>query len=162
MAKIKSASPELTGGETLTVACKHPGGLVLQLFDWAEATEIGPAGPRTVRVARKTGAPIIVKGPAKSFFDADHRRGIDFDLEGGYALTPGVPAEFWRLWLEQYRTSDLVRNKVVFAADPTSAKSWAREHEKLRSGFEPIDPANLQKAGGHDRLAVGTADDVRR
>jgi hypothetical protein len=149
---------ETTGGETLTVACKHPGGLVLQLHEWGEVTEPSPSGPRAVRVARKVGKPVIVKGPSLNWFDADYRRKVDFDIIGPYALTPGVPADFWRLWLEQYKTSDLVKNRVVFAADPASVKSQCRELEKTRSGFEPLDPTNLQKSGGRDRLAVETAD----
>jgi hypothetical protein len=156
MAKTKPV--ELTGGETVLVACRVPMGLRLQLNEWHEVQEPGPAGPRTVRQSRRCGDPIVVHGPSKSYFDADHRRKIDFDLEGGFALTP-VPRAFWDLWFEQYRTSDLIRNKLIFAADASSTKAQARELEKSRTAWEPLDANNpMAKSDRPDRLLTEKAD----
>jgi hypothetical protein len=132
--------------------------LQLQLWTWGEQTEPSPSGPRTTRVARKSGAAITVKGPAKSWFDPDYRRQVEWDIVGHFAMTPNVPRQFWELWLEQYRDSDLVKNRVVWASDAASAKSWVREHEKLHSDFSPLDPNDPMARGGRDRLITERAD----
>lgn len=59
-------------------------------------------------------------------------------LEGGYALTHGIPAAFWEKWLEQNKMAPYVQNKMIFALDRASTKAKARELDELKSGLEPI------------------------
>ena len=49
-------------------------------------------------------------------------------------------------WLKQNQTHDAVISGLIFCADKrVNAEAKAREGAKLRSGFEPLDPANLPR-----------------
>lgn len=62
-------------------------------------------------------------------------------LEGGYALTPGIPADFWAEWLAQNKDNPIVVNKTIFASDTRDAiEGLADDHKEFRSGFEPLVP----------------------
>lgn len=63
-------------------------------------------------------------------------------VEGGYAMTPGIPVDFWETWLEQNRLAPYVTAGMIFA-EPSmeDATAHAAEQEDTRSGHEPIDPA---------------------
>jgi hypothetical protein len=58
-----SSTDAAYGAATVTVACKMPHGVWLQLHELVECTEPHPAlGTRQVKQARKVGEPIMVKG----------------------------------------------------------------------------------------------------
>ena len=59
-------------------------------------------------------------------------------LEGGFALTHGIPAEFWETWLEQNKLADYVKNNMIFALDRAGARDKSRELGELKSGMEPL------------------------
>jgi hypothetical protein len=129
------------GSNTVTVVCKLPHGIWLQLHEWGESIEPHPlTGTRTVKVARKVGKPILIKG----------YRGLPFtgpipgiETNCGYALTPGVPKDFWEKWLEQNKSLLIVKNELIFAHnDKASVKDFTRGNETVICGFEPIDPDN--------------------
>jgi hypothetical protein len=62
-------------------------------------------------------------------------------MTNGYAMTHGVDADFWEKWKEQNKTTDMVRNKMVFAQeDLEDAKAEAAENRSRDSGFGPIKP----------------------
>lgn len=130
---------------TVTVACKIPHGMVLQLQRPSERMEDTRDGPKPRTYWVKCGEIYRVRGPAypvgtipKGF----RRAPIN---EGGYALTPGIPADFWNQWVEQNAKADFVvapdgaEHGMIFAyPDMEDAASAAREQEKLLSGLEPI------------------------
>jgi hypothetical protein len=130
---------------TVTVACKIPQGIILQLQRPAERMEDTRDGPRPRTYWVKFGEIFFVRGPAypvgtipKGF----RRPPIN---EGGYALTNGIPADFWEQWAEQNAKADFVvapdgaEHGMIFAyPDMEDAASAAREQEKLLSGLEPI------------------------
>lgn len=129
---------------TVTVACKLPNGLWLQLYDMVDGREMTPQGPQVTKVARKSGAPIKLNGCALRFGQTS-----EVPMPGGYALTQ-VPADFWAKWLEANEDSDIVQNRLVFAhdtADKASAQAREQLREKVRSGLEPIDPKNPPRVG---------------
>lgn len=123
--------------ETITVCSKLPNGLILQLSQPIDIKVAGPNGEvRVEKIPRKFGPKYTLNGTGT--FRHDEEKAAKF---GGYALTHGIPADFWRMWLEQYRDSDLVKNKIVFAhAKPKSAAAMAKENAKTKSGLEPLDP----------------------
>lgn len=126
--------PARTGG-TVTVACKVPNGMVLQLYDFEDVSEpIMGGGWRTVKKAKKVGNPVKVRGPALAVGAPVYKR-----IAGGYGLTEGVPAEFFAKWLEQNRDADYVLNKMIFAHSSDTV-GMAKEHRATRSGYEPLDP----------------------
>lgn len=128
----------------VTVACKLPNGLWLQLYDMVDGREMTPQGPNTVKVARKRGEPIKLNGCALKFGQTS-----EVPMPGGYALTQ-VPADFWERWLAANEDADIVQNRLVFAHDSADkAASQARDQlkEKVKSGLEPIDPKNPPRVG---------------
>lgn len=128
---------------TVTVACKIPQGLRLQLQ--APMYRKMPTGQgreneyQDVEFMVFVGTPYYVFGPAvPAMGGVPNGYILPKAIEGGYALTEGIPAEFWEKWLEQNRLAPYVENKMIFAYDPASAKSAAREHGELTSGLEPL------------------------
>jgi hypothetical protein len=132
------------GATTVTVACKLPAGLWLQLWDMVDVPEGSPTGTRNIKKAQKKGAPIKLNGCALPFGAVP-----EFPMPGGYALTT-IPADFWEEWCRQNADSDILANRIIFAhASPTDTEAQAREQarNKVKSGFEPIDPRNPPKVG---------------
>jgi hypothetical protein len=129
---------------TVTVACKLPNGLWLQLWDTQDVPESSPTGTRMIKKAFKKGEPIKLNGCALPFGAVP-----EYPLPGGYALTT-IPADFWAEWVKQNPDSDALANRVIFAhATPSDTDAQAREQarDKVKSGFEPIDPKNPPKVG---------------
>lgn len=129
-------------GSTVTVACKIPNGLELRLhegFDWDEPVMGG--GTRTTKMFRQIGNSVFIKGSA-----APH--GVPIVLHGGYALTPGVDADFWEKWVEQNAETALVKRHMIYAMPrEDSAAAKGREQTEIKSGMERLDPAKLPKTG---------------
>lgn len=145
-AKSEIAAPSIhnelgKGSRTVTVACKFPAGIILQLCREVKFVEEGLGGTRINRVRYdKAGPTHTVRGPAtpNGQVPKGYVRAV---VEGGYALTPGIPEDFWTEWLKQNEENPLVINKMIFAhADHGTIQSTARSREGLLSGFEPIVP----------------------
>lgn len=131
------AKPITTGTETVTVACKLPNGLILRVFDMVETQEAVQGGYRTVKIARPKGNSITIKGYLEKYNPALPPAAVS----SSFALTSGVPKDFWELWLSQNADLEAVVKGHIFAADHhNTVKSMTREREDLRSGLEPIDP----------------------
>jgi hypothetical protein len=57
----------------------------------------------------------------------------------GAAFTFNVDKDFWETWLEQHKSTEMVKNNLIAAFDTEAdARAWAKEHEKQLSGMEPI------------------------
>lgn len=134
--------PKLSG--TVTVACKIPMGLQLQLQHAMETRipngHTGGSDGYTLTKSMVFGGPkYFVFGPS---MPANGGRPDNYilpdKLEGGYALTHGIPAGFWAEWVEQNGMSAFVENRMVFAMDQASVVSKAREQAELKSGLEPL------------------------
>jgi hypothetical protein len=116
---------------TVTVACKLPMGFWLRIQEVYFRRVAAPGGYMTEQAARDIGEPILIKGPGHA-----PNRMPRAPIEGGYALTHGVPADIWAKWLDQNRESAMVRNHMVFAHGDTSG--MAREYRDMKSGLEPL------------------------
>lgn len=122
---------------TVTVGCKLPHGIYLEnidpkVFDGVdkkEGVQARPSGQR-VRIhgnARPVGVEIPEDAP---------------QIVSGYAITPGVPADFWDTWLSQNKDAPFVKAGLIFAhAKADSTIAMARDGKKIRSGFEGLDPS---------------------
>ncbi len=130
-------------GRTVTVACKFPAGIRLQLCTEVKFVEETMAGGRIQRTRYdKVGETYIVRGPSTP--NGQTPKGYKRpEVEGGYALTSNIPADFWEKWLHQNAENPLVTGKMIFAS-PTRdhAIGESQELEGTRSGFEPLDPDN--------------------
>jgi hypothetical protein len=128
-------------GETVVVACKLPNGIVLQLCKKEQATEQTPSGPRTVEIGVKSGDKYVVRGASIPWGTTPK-----YLMVGGYALTSGIPREFWDEWLRQNDDNDFVKRGLVFAhVAMEDTEAHAMEGEKVSTGLEPIDPNRLPK-----------------
>jgi len=128
--------------ETVTVACKLPHGLRLRLFKMIDVVEGAPSGSRMVQVAQQIGEQVVIRG----YLEPNVGELLIPSRMSSWAFTDGVDKEFMTEWLKQNQGHDAVQAGLIFAADKRSnAEARAREFDKLRSGFEPIDPANLPK-----------------
>ena len=118
----KPSASQASSTATVTVGCKLPHGLILDLAE--------PGQPeRRVVIAGKNRARII----------------------GGYGLTPGVPKDFWDEWLAKHQALSFVKQGLVFAhKTEASAVAEAKEKSELRTGFEEIDrnalPSKIETA----------------
>lgn len=149
MAKVAAApsvqtTPKSVG--TVTVACKFPAGVVLQLCEKVEYEVRTQAGGVVKQVRYdKVGRTFTVRGPA----DPNGQAPKGFrrpEIEGGYALTSNIPADFWAEWERQNAQNPLVLNKIIFAAGTRdSVIDEALDNAAVRSGFEALEPDSTGK-----------------
>ena len=120
----------------ITVGCKLPNGLKLRIFNMVPFSEpIMGGGWRETMIAQDTGEEVRLYGYA-----VPPNLRPKYLIIGDYALTPNVPAAFFRTWLEQNKESDLVKRGLVFAhKDGAQAQDMAEERKDLKSGFEPLE-----------------------
>lgn len=141
------ASPVQAKGnvDTVYVACKLPNGIVLQCDEMVEHREpVMGGGFKEVKVARRTGETYRIAGNA---LDVEKIKAgeINHLVIGGFAITPGIPKEFWDRWYEQHKHMDIVKGGHIYAhTQDASVRDYARDGQKLRSGLEPIDAENPQ------------------
>jgi hypothetical protein len=188
MSDAQAASPQprvqrrATGTDTVTVACNLPSGFILQLYDVEEVTQFLPNG-REFKENQCTLRPDLgrwaLHGPvnrsALAATGRDDKLPDDYRLipgdapDTGYALTFGVPRDFWERWLKDNEKSPIVLGKHVFAASTTSrAVGQAKEYRELKSGFQGLNQAgdyrvpngrSVRKFDRTDNSAGPEADD---
>ena len=138
MTSETSPSPVSKAGDTVTVACKMPHGLVLRVFDMRDKDVVaaGGTGRFSVKEAVERKQRVTLNGFAHPQDKAPLAPQV-----GGFGLTFGVPLEFFELWLTQNKDSDVVQNGLVFAhTKRDGAEGEAREKTDLQSGLERLDP----------------------
>jgi hypothetical protein len=87
------------GSGTVTVCCKLPNGIYLQLHEMTERTiPDAMIGTRQIKMARAVGDRVLIKG-YKGLYHNDEPK--DIPIIRGYATTPGIDRFFWESWLEQ-------------------------------------------------------------
>lgn len=125
--------------ETVSIACKLPHGLILQLQRKKTIAEPTPTAPdRTVEISERFGPTYTIKGFANGAKDPDVM------VIGHFAINNGIPADFAAKWFEQNDEHPAVVGGFIYLHKSASgATGYAREHAKMLSGFEPADPAAL-------------------
>jgi hypothetical protein len=130
------------GARTYTVASKLQTGLTAHIFaPFEERHPVLGHGVQAVTVwRRKPGSPeVIINGSAQS---RDHGARLK-DLVAGHAITKGVDAEFWDTFVEQHKDADYIQNRLLIwwpeNDDGESISDYAKDGEKLLSGYEPLD-----------------------
>jgi len=125
---------------TVVVACKHPNGMILRLFDMVKVMyDVQGGGKREVEEARERPGSkhVVINGPATPF--GGRPKG---PIEGGYVLTFGVDAEFFAEWMKQHRDTDYVKNQIIKGYNKEAdAVVESRKLESVKTGLEPIDPS---------------------
>jgi hypothetical protein len=125
---------------TVTVACKVPNGILLQIYEFeTRQVSVMAGGLREVKIAKPLPWSHRLNGPAKKLGQE-----VGYSIIQGAALTHGVDADNFAIWMSQRKGDLIVKNGLVFAhAKPESVAAQAAEHRDQRSDFEPIDPKNL-------------------
>src|SRR5271156_4718818 len=145
MTKLKAVVSTIEkSGPTVCVACKIPNGLKLQLQTTMPTIVDTPRGPEMKDFWVKGGREWNVRGPA---YPVAPPAGYPKPpmIEGGYAITRGIPKEFWDKWYEQNRNASYCQphegseHGFIFAyADLDDTIAAAIEHEELLTGLEPL------------------------
>ena len=133
--KQKQAATPETGTATVTVALKHPTGIVLEVFE-KKILQVpdGVGRLRDETIFRSTGKQYALNGNRVPFGKMPN-----YKIIAGYALTDGIPKVVWETWLEQHQDSPLVENKLIMAYEKQDmAEDFANDHQATRSGFEPL------------------------
>lgn len=123
-----------TTGQLVTVCCKLPHGLILELAELRkEAPLMGGGGE--VDVYRPTGERVTITGSGGKH-DKSPNPGR---VVAGYGLTD-ISAEFWNKWAAQNKGFPPLAKGLLFAqATRDKAGSQAKEHAALKTGMEPLD-----------------------
>ena len=133
-----------TGGATVSVASKLPMPFVLQLHDKVKMHEpvMGGGQREVIAYQKRFGAPTFtIEGNSFAQNKGPHQQ-----LVGGYAITHGIPKDFWDEWVSQQGESDIVKNEMIFAHEQAnSTTSNATDLQNLKSGMERLDPVALPK-----------------
>lgn len=138
---------------TVTVACRLPHGIMIQAYNMIEASEpVMGGGSRTVKKAIPRGKSFHVLGTAVP-------HGHQLPLENGFMLTHGVDADTFNAWYQDNKDQDFIKNGLVWAfasSKDTDIRARAKELRDIKSGFERIDPFNLEDvfAGDDGRLSA--------
>jgi hypothetical protein len=143
---------------SVTVGSKDPGRLFLRLCRKITAHE--PVMGGGMREFEKW---VFDDGPNKSV--VLHGTAVEWGVQrnyqvvGGYALTPNVDADFWKEWCSQNKGSPLLVTGILIAT-PKHADTLvlARQNAGIRSGLEPVDPNKVHNMG--DGFTVEIDDSV--
>lgn len=158
----KQASETGTARDVVTVALKHPTGIVIEAFEKVKTQEpVLGGGFRDSVAYRSTGQQYPLHGNRVPFGKMPN-----YEIIGGYALTPNIPKEIWEVWKEQHHDSDLIKNNLITAYEKLDmSQDFAKEHETTRSGLEPLkhvgDPRVDKKRTREGKFvdAIVTADE---
>lgn len=144
------AVPPSRSGETVIVASKLPNRHTLVLCEKYIAKEpVLGGGVRDVEMWRPNPNRTVILNGTGVVPNTERT----WQMTHGYALTPGVPADFWAEWLKQNRGCDLLTEGIIFAHTKTAdVQAAARDARKIKTGLEPINPNETISMG--DGMAV--------
>ncbi|QDH14119.1 hypothetical protein E3E12_07900 [Formicincola oecophyllae] len=126
--------------ETVTVICRLPSGVRLDLYDMKGLAETAQAN--------KAGAQMVPGAPVRSVILEGARHDRRYAKFTNAMLGMGgrtvVDAAFWEAWLAQNKNSELVRRNLVFAeASTAKAEGKLKEVGSHPTGLEGVDTAKL-------------------
>ena len=128
-------------GDTMSVACKVPMGLILRVHRKVMMPHKTTEGMiRDVPEYHQFGKEYMVYGPSHP-----QNAGPHCTIIGDYAITHGIPTEVWNLWSQQHRGDMMVINRMIFAYSSNKIAGAAKEHAELKSGLERLDSSRLPK-----------------
>lgn len=139
VAKAAAVSKPARTGATVTVGCKMPHGLVLRLQrkEKVRYPVMGGGFKEEDEYRPLPNSPVItIHGT-----DVPHGQAPRCLIVHGYAMTSGVPKEFFELWLEQNKDLDAVVNGMIIANESLEdVKAEAQDNRDVKSGLEAINP----------------------
>jgi len=144
--------------DTVTVALKHPHGVVLRIFDMQDVQEPTRDGT-TKRVKRAQQRmdvkPFTIRGYLEPNRDP---ASLQPSQMSRFGITRGVPKDIWERWLAQNQDLALVENRLIFGFDDeASVSDMARDMERVSCGLEPLDPQAMREASERARARAAQA-----
>lgn len=154
-AQQERATAPATGTATVVVGCKLPHGLHLDLFEKRTINEVTMGGSKAVEQYFQTGQRVTLNGTASL-----PGQGPRAAMRNGFAITRGVPKDFWDRWYAHNKTLPAVVNGLIVAEDSVSrVADAAKERKNEKTGQERIDPKNIPILD--PRLRVATSEDQK-
>ena len=139
MAEVQNKVPE---SGTVSIACKLPHGLIMQLYDMVGRSEpVLGGGMREFKIAQQKGEPVRLKGVAVPFGKIPN-----FVIKSGAAITANVDAQFAAEWFKANKDHDAVKNNLVFIVGKGDLGK-VKEMKDVRSGLEPLDMSEVSRDG---------------
>jgi len=141
-----SAKPLAPSARTVVICCKVPNGIWMQLQVKQKRPEMTRDGMTMAEYNVFGGKKYYINGPA--YPNGTPPKGFPERplMVGGYALTFGVPADFWDEWAEQNKLADFLKpttgedHGAIFAYPSLEeTKAVAKENEAYLTGLEPLD-----------------------
>lgn len=128
-------------GATVTLGCKLPHGLYLDLYAEKHLPGADPVLQARVKVNGTNSSEII----------------------GGHGVTLGVSKEHWEEWKRRNHQNVALAKGFIFAHDKAeTAVAMAKERKDVRTGFEGLDGNNPAKAVGVSAKALERADEMAK
>lgn len=129
--------------EMVTIACKTPHGLVLEVgYDIINNGVVRSDKYKSFTLKGTNSNLVIAGQPAM--------------LNPEPGVTPNIPKDFWEAWLASKagKNHPAVKNGLIFVIpkDVGAAKELQTEVRKVRSGLEPLDPNKMPE--GVEELPV--------
>jgi hypothetical protein len=125
------------GDRTVSVVCKLPRGLYLQLTKFVEQdVKVMGGGVEKRKVPMRVGEMVRLKPTSLPFGAIPN-----YPIVSGFSITNDVDANFWNSYYQQNRNLEMITSGLLCAFDnETEARAYCREYGSLRTGLEPIDP----------------------
>lgn len=126
------------GGRTVTVVCKMPRGLYIQLHEKvSQDQKVVGGGIEKRLVSMAIGEQIRLKPSVLAF-------GLipNYTIVNGFSFTE-VDANFWNAWYEQNSKFGMLESGLLCAFDnEADAKAYCKEYGSLKHGLEPLSQAD--------------------
>jgi hypothetical protein len=145
--------PVATARKMVTIGCKHPNGVVLNLDKYERMS----TDPNNLQVLRQDGpATFMLKGYAmpatpKEIRAWQRQPNAADRIEGGYALTQ-IPADFWEQWLKTHGDFPMLRDRTIIGPH-SDMLGKARDMEAVEAMNRPVPES------GKDPRAPGVEKD---
>lgn len=137
----------MAAGETVTIACKHPNGLVLNLDRYVRLTDQGQQVRR--EVGRMT---VKLAGWAHEFNVPDPAAAT-----GGYVLTQ-VPADFWEQWLAEHKDFPMIADKTILGPGIEAGMSPRAQGDIAGKARAHLDVPKMHAPSSGDLKALQAAE----
>jgi hypothetical protein len=142
--------------DTVTIGCKLPAGLVLEVG--LQTQEKNHEGKLVTAVKRlENYARFIIRGwnhhsheMRKQLIETKSASGVPHGMNTRPFLNRNVPKDLWEQWKAAHKGSWLLKNEILFEVAPGDEAGAAlriAESEKTPKIFEPIDPTKTIVAG---------------
>lgn len=139
--KLPGASAIPASRATITVASKIDMDIEIRLCKPKEARVTGQFGSTVETINVPYGESYVIRGTSYPVGTVPKGFRKQPELAEDYALTHGIPADWFKEWLEQNAETDMVKNRMIFAAaDSSEVESIGSDFRKLTSGLGPMVP----------------------